>query len=102
MRAQATAKGNRQLEFIPGKLRDDDVEVGRHIPPPHEAITALLERFAHAYAIEKAPRKSEAHGGRSQPPRADLDTPFFDGNGRVARLFTHADFMRIGLEGFGL
>jgi len=33
MRVQATARGTRRVVFAPGELRDDDVEVGRHVPP---------------------------------------------------------------------
>ncbi|MDR3640757.1 MAG: Fic family protein [Humidesulfovibrio sp.] len=102
MRVQATAKGTRQVAFAPGELRNDDVEVGRHVPPPHAAIPVLLERFAQAYAPEKHQGDQKLIAAAASHHRLTWVHPFFDGNGRVARLFTHAYFMRIGLAGFGL
>jgi Fic family protein len=102
MRVQATAKGTRQVQFIPGALRDGDVEVGRHVPPPHEAIPILLDRFAQAYSVERHQGDQKLIAAAASHHRLTWVHPFFDGNGRVARLFTHAYFMRIGLAGFGL
>lgn len=102
MRVQATAKGTRQVVFAPGELRDDDVEVGRHVPPSHADVLALLGRFAQAYAPEKHQGDQKLIAAAASHHRLTWIHPFFDGNGRVARLFTHAYFMRIGLAGFGL
>jgi len=102
MRVQATAKGTRQVEFAPGSLRDDDVEVGRHVPPSHADVPALLGRFEQAYAPEKHQGDQKLIAAAASHHRLTWVHPFFDGNGRVARLFTHAYFMRIGLAGFGL
>lgn len=102
MRVQATAKGTRQVEFAPGSLRDDDVEVGRHVPPSHADVPTLLGRFEKAYAPEKYRGDHKLIAAAASHHRLTWVHPFFDGNGRVTRLFTHAYFMRIGLAGFGL
>lgn len=102
MCVQATESRTRQVQFVPGELRDDDVEVGRHVPPPHEDIPGLLGRFAQTYAPEKHQGDQKLIAAAASHHRLTWIHPFFDGNGRVARLFTHAYFMRIGLAGFGL
>lgn len=74
MRVQATAKGKGQLEFLPGKLRDDDMEVGwlyHHLMGPFQPSWNASRICV---CDRKAP-KSEAHCGRSQPPQADLEAP---------------------------
>lgn len=102
MCVQISANGTRRVEFTPGALRNDDVGVGRHVPPPHGEIPRLLERFAQAYSPEKHQGDQKLIAAAASHHRLTWIHPFFDGNGRVARLFTHAYFMRIGLAGFGL
>ncbi|MBA4356112.1 MAG: Fic family protein [Desulfovibrio sp.] len=102
MRVQISANGTRRVEFVPGELRNDDVEVGRHVPPPHKNVPRLLDRFAQAYAPEKYQGDQKLIAAAASHHRLTWIHPFLDGNGRVARLFTHAYFMRIGLAGFGL
>lgn len=85
-----------------GSLRTRFVKVGRHIPPVHESLDRFLERFAFFYDPAKQ------HGVRplialaAAHHRLMWIHPFLDGNGRVARLFTDAYFLRSGVSGYGL
>jgi len=85
------AKDGRIVE--PGAWRDTDVEVGRHVPPTHESMLGFLTRYQQAYdghaSWDKQLLKiASAH------QRLTWIHPFLDGNGRVARLATHAALYR--------
>jgi Fic family protein len=43
---------SRKIRLIPGALREGEVVVGRHLPPPAEALPAFLQRFERAYSPE--------------------------------------------------
>ncbi len=73
---------------IPGELRGSDVKVGGHVPVSPGAVPRFLDRFAHVYAglgrAEVILAVAAAHH------RLLWIHPFLDGNGRVARLMSHA------------
>ena len=73
---------------IPGALRRYDVKVGKHIPVSPGALPRFLDRFAHVYGglgrAEIILAAAVAHH------RLLWIHPFLDGNGRVARLMSHA------------
>lgn len=79
--------GNR-TRVIPGELRDLDVKVGRHIPISPGALLRFLSRYEQAFSglgkFEQIIGVAAAHH------RLLWIHPFFDGNGRVARLMSHA------------
>lgn len=85
-----------------GRFRTRFVKVGRHVPPIHESLDRFQERFAFFYDPAKQ------HGVRplialaAAHHRLMWIHPFLDGNGRVARLFTDAYFLRSGVGGYGL
>lgn len=85
-----------------GAFRDRHVQVGQHIAPAPASLDQLLTRFASFYD------PATAHGLRpvialaAAHHRLTWIHPFLDGNGRVARLFTDAFFIRINLRGYGL
>lgn len=85
-----------------GLIRTRYVKVGLHIPPKHEALESFLQRFALFYDPAKQ------HGVRplialaAAHHRLMWIHPFLDGNGRVARLFTDAYFLRSRIAGYGL
>lgn len=76
------------VEVIPGKLRERDVRVGRHIPVGPGAVPRFLVRFEAVYGglgkTETILAAAAAHH------RLLWIHPFLDGNGRVARLMSHA------------
>ena len=79
--------GNR-IRVSPGVLRDSDVKVGRHVPVSPGAVPRFLASYGSAYAglgrAESIVSIAAAHH------RLLWIHPFFDGNGRVARLISHA------------
>ena len=71
-----------RLPVIPGQLRERDVQVGRHIPPPHGDLPRFLARFDQAYGARSSRiRKIQAVGAVHH--RFLWIHPFLDGNGRV-------------------
>ncbi len=74
---------------IPGAWREEEVEVGRHIPLAFKSIPAFLERYAEVYAKE-AGRDRILVATASAHQRLLWLHPFLDGNGRVTRLASQA------------
>lgn len=94
---------NQEKEWVEaGVFRNRSVVVGVHIPPKAEALDRFLERFASSYDPAKQhgvwPLIALAAGHH----RLMWIHPFLDGNGRVARLFTDAYFLRSQITGYGL
>ena len=77
-----------RTKVTPGAFRDRDVKVGRHIAVSPGAVPRFLQRFETAYArlgrIDSILAAATAHH------RLLWIHPFLDGNGRVARLMSHA------------
>ena len=86
-----------QVALVPGELRRHDVMVGQHIPPPPVEISRFLARFDAAYMAPHLTnlRKIQAVGAVHH--RFLWIHPFLDGNGRVARLMSHALLKRLGV-----
>lgn len=73
----------------PGQWRTRLVAVGRHEPPPPEALPAFLGRFDQVYG--RAPRlEDQLIVVAAAHQRMAWIHPFVDGNGRACRLQTHA------------
>lgn len=81
-------EGGERLRVLPGALRDRDVRVGRHVAISPGGVPRFLERFAETYGgLGKAERIIAAAAAHH---RLLWIHPFLDGNGRVARLMSHA------------
>ena len=77
-----------RMEIVPGKLRQRDVKVGRHIPVSPGALPRFMKRFEQAY---RGLGKTETiFAAATAHHRLLWIHPFLDGNGRVARLMSHA------------
>ena len=77
-----------KVKVIPGQLREDDVKVGRHIPPSPGALDRFLTHFEVTYSRLG---KSEAIIATAAAHHRLLWIhPFLDGNGRVARLSSYS------------
>ena len=85
--AEDPATGERAA-VEPGALRDRDVKVGRHVAVSPGAVPRFLDRFEAAYRglgrVDAILAAAAAHH------RLLWVHPFLDGNGRVARLMSHA------------
>jgi Fic family protein len=80
-----------RIKVIPGELRHRDVAVGLHIPVSPPAVPRFLHRFEEVYGrlgkTETILATAAAHH------RLAWIHPFLDGNGRVARLMSHATLL---------
>lgn len=77
-----------RLRVVAGELRQHDVKVGRHIPVSPGAIPRFLARFEATYSRLGKTDAILATGTAHH--RLLWIHPFLDGNGRVARLMSHA------------
>ena len=82
-----------RLAVIPGALRERDVRVGQHIAVSSGALPRFMARFEQAYSdlgkAEALIAMAAAHH------RLLWIHPFLDGNGRVARLMSHATLLEV-------
>ena len=80
-----------RVKVIPGALRERDVAVGNHIAISAPAVPRFLQRFEEVYSrlgkTETILASAAAHH------RLAWIHPFVDGNGRVARLMSHATLL---------
>jgi len=83
--------GHREA-VVPGEFRTADVQVGRHIPVSPGAVPRFLDRWEQTFGrlskFETVLQSAAAHH------RLLWIHPFSDGNGRVARLVSHAMLLR--------
>lgn len=86
-----------QVRIDPGVLRTGEVSVGRHIPPSATALPQFLARFHQAYAPTQLSRLQQIIAVAAAHHRLLWIHPFYDGNGRVARLLAHAMFRQSGI-----
>ena len=86
-----------QIRIVPGDLRTSGVMVGRHVPPDANELPSFLLRFEEAYAPERLSRVHRILAVAAAHHRLLWIHPFFDGNGRVARLMSHAMLLRCGV-----
>jgi len=74
--------------LVPGEFRTRDVKVGRHVPISPGAVPRFLGRYQEVYGrlgpADTVVAAAAAHH------RVLWIHPFLDGNGRVARLLSHA------------
>jgi Fic family protein len=85
------------LPVVPGEWRKHDVEVGRHLPPDHGDLPQFMARFDRAYRSPSLSKLQKIQTVGAVHHRLLWIHPFLDGNGRVARLMSHALFKRLGI-----
>jgi Fic family protein len=78
----------KRLPVVPGELRTRDVQVGRHIAISPGSVPRFLTRFEEAY--NGRGRTEQILCAAAAHHRLLWIHPFVDGNGRVARLMSHA------------
>ena len=84
-----------KLPIIPGEWRTHDVDVGRHLPPAHADLSRFMTRFDRAYHAPPLTKFRQIQSVGAVHHRFLWIHPFLDGNGRVARLMSHALFKRL-------
>jgi Fic family protein len=91
-------KNSRQkIRVVPGKLRDGEVEVRKHVPPAAVALPRFLSRFDEAYNPNHLSKLRQVVATAAAHHRFAWIHPFYDGNGRVVRLMAHAMLKRLGI-----
>lgn len=86
-----------KLPVVPGEWRVHDVEVGRHLPPEYDDVPRFMARFDRAYQAPPLNKFRQIQTVGAVHHRLLWIHPFLDGNGRVARLMSHALFKRLGI-----
>ncbi|MGA7411704.1 MAG: Fic family protein [Bryobacteraceae bacterium] len=80
-----------RVRMTPGELRKRDIKVGRHVAVSPGSLPRFLDRFEQVYSgigkTESIIATAAAHH------RLLWMHPFLDGNGRVARLLSHATLL---------
>jgi Fic family protein len=90
-------RGNKSLTIVPGEFRGGDVIIGQHIPITAESIPKFLKRFEEGYNPSKMSLIQQLIAVAASHHRLLWIHPFYDGNGRVARLFSDAFLRSIGV-----
>jgi Fic family protein len=80
-----------RMRVIPGELRTRDVAVGDHIAISAPAVPRFLGRFEGAYS--RLGKTETILSAAAAHHRLAWIHPFLDGNGRVARLMSHATLL---------
>ena len=77
-----------RIRVAPGELRRRDVRVGAHVPVSPGAVARFLNRFETVYS--RSTKTDSIVSTAAAHHRMVWIHPFLDGNGRVARLMSHA------------
>lgn len=95
----------RELRMTPGAFRanpEEEVRVGRHLPPSPERVSAFMTHFEQRFRMEPLGLGSRIVAMATAHHRLNYVHPFLDGNGRVSRLVSHAMALRAGVGAHGL
>jgi Fic family protein len=95
----------RELVMIPGEWRsrlENDVAVGRHIPPSSHRVADFMNHFEARYRFAKMGKSARIMAMAAAHHRFNYIHPFPDGNGRVSRLMSHAMGLAAGVGAHGL
>ncbi len=85
--------GRVELRMAPGEWRtrrEEDVEVGRHMPPSSACVADFMRYFEERFQVQQMGRATQTMAIASAHHRFNYIHPFLDGNGRVSRLMSHA------------
>jgi len=89
-------------KVMPGQWRDQNVEVGMHIAPAPESLSALMEGFSETYNPMQFKGDRRLIAIMAAHHRFAWIHPFLDGNGRVGRLITDTALKAAGLDSYGV
>ncbi len=97
-----TTRNGGKDQVIPGEWRSGEVEVGHHLPPTFPSLPYFMNRFREGYTLERLDPLDRIIAAAASHHRLLWIHPFLDGNGRVARLATHAFLIRAQVDGHKL
>lgn len=86
-----------RVRIVPGEWRRGHVKVGRHEPPDPDDLPRFMARFDDAYSERSLSRTRQIQAIGAVHHRFLWIHPFLDGNGRVARLMSHALMKRLSI-----
>jgi Fic family protein len=97
----------RDMEFTmrPGEWRsspNEDVAVGRHVPPSSDRVPDFMNYFEGRYRFSKLGMAGKIVSMAAAHHRFNYIHPFPDGNGRVSRLMSHTMAHSAGIGAHGL
>lgn len=95
----------RELRMTPGAFRaapEEEVGVGRHLPPSPGQVAAFMAHFEQRFRLEPLGQGSRIVAMATAHHRLNYIYPFLDGNGRVSRLVSHAMALQAGIGAHGL
>ena len=91
------------VRIAPGEWRQGDVEIGAHVPPPHGVVPAFMAHFHGRFRLDWLHGQvTRVLAMASAHHRFNYIHPFYDGNGRVSRLMSHAMAHHAGIAAGGL
>lgn len=95
--------GDLEVKMIPGELREGYVQVGQHIPPNSDEIKSYFNQFETLYnhSIHSTHTMKLIYSLCSHH-RLTYIHPFYDGNGRVSRLYLDYLLYHSDIQGYGL
>jgi Fic family protein len=91
--------------MAPGAWRskgEEDVAVGRHLPPSSDRVADFMAYFAERYRFDRMRTAGRILAIPAAHHRFNYIHPFPDGNGRVSRLMSHAMAQHAGIGAHGL
>ncbi len=86
-----------RIPVVPGQMRSRIVAVGWHVAPDAGDLPAFMGRFEEAYDSLRLTKPRQVIAVAAAHHRFLWIHPFLDGNGRVARLMSHAMLLEIGI-----
>jgi Fic family protein len=85
--------GGERIRVVPGELRKRNVSVGGHVAISPGAVPRFLKRFEEVYC--RLGKTDSILAAAPAHHRLVWIHPFLDGNGRVARLMSHAALLEV-------
>ena len=84
-------KTGKAVNVLPGELRVNDVQIGRHVAISPGAVPRFMARFEETYS--RLGKSETILAAAAAHHRLLWIHPFADGNGRVTRLMSHASLL---------
>ncbi len=90
-------KTGKEMEVIPGEFRNSEVLIGAHLAPVASELPNFMRFYEDRYQVATLSRVMQIIAVGASHHRLLWIHPFLDGNGRVARLFSHAFLKGLGV-----